>query len=158
MQFWTDLLLSPAIIISALVIGTMGEVMKRIVLGSNKARLKSGDVHESMWRKVYFVTLPAQPVLVGFLIGFIPWLPPAEQLVKEGYELAARVGTYTLGGVMCKIGYDTMVSTVLRAIQTRGSEVAAAVGGSSSSSAALTPSEPKPATSEPGEPEEGGGS
>lgn len=169
MEFWTDLLFSPPIIIAALVIGTFGEVMKRIVLGSNKSRSKVRKVKttaaeasaaeanptkengghvdpaaprvvvqwavpRAMWRKVYFVTLPAHPVIVGTLLGFIPFLPPAEQLSKPGYELAARVGTYCLAGVVCKIGYDTMVSTVLRAIQARGVAVAGAVGGSAADS------------------------
>lgn len=175
MEFWTDLLLSPPIIIAALVIGTLGEVTKRIVLGSKKGRPKTlrmtvtppaqkGDgafrtstppsqvvqtaVPEAMWRRIYFVTLPAHPVIIGALLGFIPWLPPAEQLLKPGYELAARVGTYCLAGVVCKIGYDTMVSTVLRAIQARGIAAASAVGGSSSEAAEASTGEAEAASAE----------
>lgn len=133
MQYWTDLLLSPPIIIAALIIGTLGEVTKRLVLGANKERQKAA----TGWRRIYYVTLPAHPVVAGALIGLIPWLPPAESLEKEGYELAARVGTYCLAGIVCKIGYDTMVSTILRAIQSRGAPGGDAGGGSSS-----TPSEP----------------
>jgi hypothetical protein len=146
MQYWTDLLLSPPIIIAALIIGTLGEVTKRFVLGSTKERQKAAAA--SGWRRIYYVTLPAHPVIAGALIGLIPWLPPAEGLEKEGYELAARIGTYSLAGIVCKIGYDTMVSTILRAIQSRGAPGGDAGGGSSS----VPPEQP----SDPGSTASGG--
>lgn len=126
MEFWSDVLLSPIIIITALVIGTAGEVTKRLV------RAKAGD---KGWKGVFHVTLPAHPVIVGLLIGFIPWLPSVDALTKEGFELAGRVGTYALAGVLCKIGYDTLVSTVQRALRQK----AAALGGSSSGSTSVPP-------------------
>ena len=67
-------------------------------------------------------------MILGILIGFIPWLPPADGLVKHGYELASRIGTYSLAGVLCKIGYDTLVSTVKRAIETRAGVVVSSGG------------------------------
>lgn len=165
MQFWTDLLLSPPIIIAALVIGVLGEVTKNIVQATETPAAKpippqavapdaepvpppnaedgpyrapvvrvSGVPARAArpmfgWRRLYHVTLPAHPVILGVLLGFIPWLPPAEGLTKVGYEMAGRVGTYALAGVVCKISYDTLVSTVKRAIETRAGVV---VGGGGS--------------------------
>lgn len=102
---WSALLQSPIIVIIALVIGTGGEVAKRTV------KAKAGDTG---WKGVYYVTIPAHPVLVGILIGLIPWLPIPEQLTKEGYEFFGRLGTGILGGVVCKVGYDLIISTVRR--------------------------------------------
>lgn len=102
---WSTLLQSPIIVIMALVIGTLGEVSKRVISA------KAGD---KGWRGVYYVTLPAHPVILGALIGLIPWLPIPEQLTKEGYEFAGRLGTGILSGVVCKVGYDMIISTVRR--------------------------------------------
>lgn len=102
---WSTLLQSPIIIILALVIGTMGEVSKRMISA------KAGD---KGWKGVYYVTLPAHPVIIGGLFGLIPWLPIPDELVKEGYEFAGRLGTGVLSGVVCKVGYDLIISTVRR--------------------------------------------
>lgn len=105
MQFWTDLLLNPIIVVAALVIGTIGEVVKRVI------KAQAGD---HGWRGVYYVTLPAHPVIMGALLGLVPWLPIPDMLTKEGYEFAGRLGTYILAGVVCKVGYDSIISTVRR--------------------------------------------
>lgn len=99
------LVLNPTVIIAALAIGAIGEVVKRLV------RAKEGDTG---WRGVFYVTLPAHAVVAGMLIGLIPWLPPIDALVKEGYEAAGRFGTYTLAGIVCKLGYDSFISTSRR--------------------------------------------
>lgn len=100
----------PIILVTAIILGTLGEATKRLV------NVKAGD---KGWRGVFHVTLPAHPVLVGLLLGFVPWLPPVDALVKEGYEGAGRVATYALAGFVCKIGYDTLVATVQRWLRTR---------------------------------------
>jgi len=105
MGTWTGLLSDPIIVVIALVIGTFGEIAKRAV------KAKAGD---KGWRGVYYVTLPAHPVLVGGLVGLIPWLPIPEGLTKDGYEFAGRLATGLLGGILCKIGYDIIVSTAKR--------------------------------------------
>jgi len=110
MAQWTDLLASPIIIVLALVIGTLGEVAKRTI------RAKAGD---KGWRGVYFVSLPAHPVLVGALVGLVPWLPTPDELVKPGHEFAARLGTGLLAGMVCKVGYDGIVSTAKRMLAGR---------------------------------------
>jgi hypothetical protein len=105
MGIWSELLWNPIIVVIAFVIGTLGEIAKRAV------KAKAGD---KGWRGVYYVTLPAHPVLVGALVGLIPWLPIPEALTKEGFEFAGRLATGLLGGILCKIGYDILVSTAKR--------------------------------------------
>lgn len=114
---WSTLLQSPIIIILALVIGTFGEVAKRTI------KANAGD---KGWKGVYYVTLPAHPVIIGLLIGLIPFLPVPDQLTKEGHEFAGRLGTGALAGVVCKVGYDLIVSTVRRMLGQAG----ARTGGS----------------------------
>lgn len=161
MEFWTDIITSPPVIIAALIIGTLGEVAKRIVLGSDKARRKGGrgqgpyrtsapppkKEDKPLWRRIYYVTLPAHPVIVGGLIGLIPWLPAAGPLEKEGYEFASRMGTYLLAGVLAKIGYDTMVGTIKRFIAQRAGIDA---DGGSSEYPSEPPAEPAPSEDEGG--------
>lgn len=108
---WSALLQSPVIIILALVIGTLGEVSKRMVSA------KAGD---KGWKGVYYVTLPAHPVIMGALLGLIPWLPIPGELMKEGYEFAGRLGAGILSGVVCKVGYDMIISTVRRMMGQKG--------------------------------------
>ena len=47
----------------ALIIAVVGEVIKGLVLGDDKATTGSG------WRSVYKKTLPLHPVIVGGLLG-----------------------------------------------------------------------------------------
>jgi hypothetical protein len=122
-QFWTSILTSPIILISALLIGTMGEAIKRgvnskqiecdvVAYRDNTKHLKA----PAAWKQIFYFTLPAQPVLVGIALGFIPWLPAVDGLSKTGYDLAAHVGTYSLAGVVCKVGYDVIISTLKRLV------------------------------------------
>lgn len=114
MGVWTDLLANPTIIVLALTLGTLGEIAKRVI------KAKAGD---RGWRGVYYVTLPAHPVLAGLLIGLAagcaalagyPVLPIPDGLSKEGFEFAGALGTGTLAGVVCKVGYDGIVATAKR--------------------------------------------
>lgn len=114
---WSTLLQSPIIIIMALVIGTLGEVAKRTISA------KAGD---KGWKGVYYVTLPAHPVIIGALSGLIPWLPIPDALVKEGHEFWGRLGAGILSGVVCKVSYDMIISTVRRMLGQAG----ARTGGS----------------------------
>lgn len=108
---WGALLQSPVVIILALVLGTLGEVSKRSISA------KAGDTG---WKGIYYVTLPAHAVILGGLCGLIPWLPIPDELVKPGYEFAGRLGTGVLSGVVCKVGYDLIISTVRRMLGQRG--------------------------------------
>ena len=118
---WQALVSNPTIVILAFVIGTMGEVAKRAI------RAKAGDTG---WKGLYYVSMPAHPILVGALIGLIPWLPIPEALTKEGHEFAGRLGTGVLSGVLCKIGYDVLVSTAKRLLGQGAARVASTVAPS----------------------------
>lgn len=128
LNFWLGLTLSPPVIVTALALGTLGEVAKRAV---NAKKGSSG------WRGVYYVTLPAHPVLLGALLGFVPVLPVAIPLAVEGYDGAARFATYLYAGIVCKVAYDLLVSTLRRAL---GQKAAREEDGSSSGSGSDTAS------------------
>ncbi len=118
-----DLLQSPIILITVLVLGTLCETLRRLV------PTKAGD---KGWRGVFFVlstgTTPDSqgilPVLLSIPMGFIPALPAADVLEKDGCELAARIGTYLFAGVVCKLSYDLVVGTVMGMIRQRTASVA----------------------------------
>jgi len=135
MQTWYVLITSPVVLIAALVIGSLGEIGKRVV---NARRLEAEVVawrdrpvgyrdsakppepepyKPDLWKRLYYVTLPAHPILVGMLLGLVPWLPAADELVKPGYEFAAHLATYTFAGILAKIGYDTIISTTKRMLR-----------------------------------------
>lgn len=124
MELWINLLSSPIVLITALVIGTVGETVKRAV-GSKDIERDVVKFHKrgkkgkppAMWKRVYYYTLPAHPVMMGVLLGLIPWLPASDVLEKPGYDFAARIGTYSVAGVVCKVGYDTIVSTLKRILR-----------------------------------------
>lgn len=101
-----SLVLNPQVLITSLAIGTLLEIAKPLI------NAKPGD---KGWRGVFYVTLPAHAVLVGALLGCIPWLPPLESLIKPGYENVGRFATYLLAGIVCKLGYDSFISTTKRA-------------------------------------------
>ena len=124
MELWISLLSSPIILISALLIGIVGEAVKRAV-NSKQIELdvvayrdtkKPHPNPPAIWKRIFYFTLPAQPVLVGVMLGFVPWLPALDGLSKTGYDLAAHIGTYSLAGVVCKVGYDTIISTLKRGL------------------------------------------
>lgn len=147
LQFWYDLLTSPTILISALLIGSLGEIVKRSMnskqIEIDVVRYRDSVKFEgpipALWKRVFYYSLPAHPVLAGVAIGFIPWAPTAEALTKEGFELASRIATYSLAGIFCKVGYDTIISTGKRMIRTKAKELT----GTTSSTPPPAP-EPEP--------------
>jgi len=134
MDFWYNLLTSPTIIISALLIGTFGEIVKQAV-NSKKIEIEvvayrdnakpAAEVPPAFWKRIFFYTLPAQPVIVGLLLGLVPWLPAEESLTKPGYDLAGHLATYAISGIFCKISYDTLISTSKRMIRSRANALLA---------------------------------
>ena len=60
-----------------LVIGTLGEVAKRLILGPKKTWPKDADGHIAFtgWRGVYAVTYKLHALLVGALIGLVSGIP-----------------------------------------------------------------------------------
>lgn len=140
MQFWVDLGMNPIVILSAVFIGVFGEIAKRLVSSkkleeevlsyrdSAKPRAKAPP----LWKRIYYITLPAQAIIVGLLLGLVPGLPIAEPLQKEGMEFWGRLVTYGVAGVFCKVGYDTLISTAKRFVKKRAQEVLGDSGSSNS--------------------------
>lgn len=100
-----SLVLNPQVLITSLAIGTLLEIVKPLI------NAKPGD---KGWRGVFYITMPAHAVLLGSLLGCIPWLPPLDSLVKPGYEGVGRFSTYLLAGIVCKLGYDSFIATTKR--------------------------------------------
>lgn len=61
------------------------------------------------WKGVYYVTLWAQPIAVGALIGWPKWLPAPEFM---GKETAGRVLWYALAGIFSSTAYDAVASVI----------------------------------------------
>lgn len=112
----TALLESPIIIITALLIGTICEALRRFFPAH------AGDPGI---RGVFYLLSTGRtpdsqgilPVLLAAPLGFIPWLPIAEGLEKDGYELAGRLGTYIFAGIVCKLGYDLVVGFLMTSVR-----------------------------------------
>lgn len=117
MQPLIDLIQSPIVIITAIVLGLVCETFRRLV------PVKAGDPG---WRGVIYVISTGKtpdsqgvlPVILSIPIGFVPWLPAAECLIKPGTdEMVARFGTYLVGGIVCSFGYTIVVGTVMNIIR-----------------------------------------
>lgn len=151
MSIVLEMLESPITIITVLVIGTICETLRRLV------RAKAGD---KGIRGVFSVlsTGPSPdsqgilPVLLSIPLGFIPWLPTIEALEKDGFETAGRFGTYLFAGVVCKLGYDTIMGTVMQMVRNRSATRAAASLAPEAPAPPAAPSAPE--AEEPGPPKE----
>ena len=98
----------PALWVAAIVIGTLGEVVKNLV------RAKAGD---KGWRGVYFVTYRAHAILVGASLGALCFAG-VELPVAEGFaEGAGPVLFYACSGALAMIGYDAIVKTIKRTME-----------------------------------------
>lgn len=113
----TDWLTHPSTWIAVLVIGTCGEVAKRLILGPKKSWPKDADGHTAFrgWRGVYAVTYKLHALLVGALIGLIPGIPVVESLRTEGW--AGAVLQYTGNGALAMIAYASVVGTIKSAFE-----------------------------------------
>lgn len=148
MQFWIDLFTAPEVLLGALFLGVCGEMVKRAVNAkkveaevvsyrdaANRTQVRKPEV----WKVFYYTTLPAQSPIMGVIAGLFPFLPVAEGLIKEGQDpTLARVVTYAVAGVVCKIGYDTFIATARRTVRKKAREFE----GSSDSTPSDPPSDP----------------
>lgn len=153
MQFWIDLLTSPTVLIAALVIGAFGEAVKKVISAFRKPVMYDEHGHvmstltingqavtyrdskgqavpppDPLWMRIFDATLPAQPVLIGLLLGCIPWLPAEHSLIKEHYEFAGHLATYGAAGILCKVAYDILITTIRRFIATKANQVIHSLG------------------------------
>jgi len=111
--------LHPALWVTAIVIGMLGEVAKKLV------RAKAGD---KGWRGVYYATYRAHAIVVGAGIGALS-CAGIDLPVGEGFaEGAGPVLYYACSGALAMIGYDAIVKTIRK---TLGGSGTGAGGGAS---------------------------
>jgi hypothetical protein len=108
----------PSTWIAVLVIGTCGEVAKRLILGPKKHWPKDADGHVAFrgWRGVYAVTYKLHALLVGAVIGLIPGIPVVESLQSDGW--AGAVLQYAGDGALAMVAYASVVGTIKSAFET----------------------------------------
>ena len=114
----TAWLLHPATWIAVLVIGTAGEIAKKLILGDPKAMPKSG--YPGL-KGVYFVTYKAHGIFVGAALGLIPGLPMTEALATDG--VAGSVMMYGGAGALAMIAYAGVVGSIKNAIKLWGARL-----------------------------------
>lgn len=102
----------PALWVAVLIIGTLGDVVKKLVLPGPMP--KDGWPG---WRGVYYVTYKAHALAVGALMGLIPGLPVSDAFETEGP--AGPVLFYAGAGAIAMIGYAALVGTIKNAIENR---------------------------------------
>ncbi len=86
------------------VIGTLCNVIRRVVLGS-KADMRSNTVPFKGWRAIYNATYKAQAIIIGVLFGLVPGMPVPEAFAGDG-----------IGGVVLNYAGDGAAAMVVYAI------------------------------------------
>lgn len=101
--------------IAPFLIGMSGQVARSAVLGDKKpAKSLKG------WRRVYHATLPMHALSVGAAIGIAGYKFGAPVPSVFGEEIAGSVLAYTLSGGVSVIGYDVIVKTLRRMLESYG--------------------------------------
>jgi len=96
------------------IIGMCGQVVRNVVLGNKR---RESDAH-SGWRRIYWATLPLHALAVGAwtgLIGYKYGLPVPQAF---GDTLAGSILAYTTSGGISVVGYDAIVKTIRRMLET----------------------------------------
>jgi hypothetical protein len=109
----------PAFWVALLVIGTVHETGKQLVLGKKENWPKEGF---KGWKGVYRVTMKLHSLILGGLLGVIPGLPVTESLATEG--VAGSVLFYVGAGCGAMIGYASVVGTFKDALANYGKKLA----------------------------------
>jgi hypothetical protein len=84
------------------IIGTICEVLKKLILGK-----KSQQKSFTGWKNFYFVTYKAQAIVLGVLIGLIPYIPTPEAFQSDG--IAGTVLNYAGCGAAAMVVYAVIV-------------------------------------------------
>ncbi|MBN8609637.1 MAG: hypothetical protein J0L92_03585 [Deltaproteobacteria bacterium] len=102
----------PSTWITVLIVGTLGEVAKALILGPKKTWPKDADGHVAFrgWRGVYAVTYKVHALVVGALFGLVPGVPVIEALHSEG--VAGAVLQYAGNGALAMVTYTSVVGTL----------------------------------------------
>ena len=96
------------------IIGMCGQVIRNIGLG-NKRRESDGHVG---WRRLYWATLPLHALAVGAGVGLIGYEYGLPVPIAFGKTLAGSMLAYTLSGGVSVVGYDAIVKTLRRMLET----------------------------------------
>jgi hypothetical protein len=95
------------------IIGMCGQVVRNIVLG-NKRRESDGHVG---WRRIYWATLPLHALIVGALTGIVGFKYGLPVPKAFGETLAGSILAYTTSGGVSVVGYDAIVKTLRRMLE-----------------------------------------
>lgn len=109
----------PAFWIALLVIGTIHETGKQLVLGKKHKWPKDGF---KGWKGVYRVTMKLHSLILGALFGLIPGLPVTSGLATEG--ISGSVMFYLGAGAAAMVGYASVVGTVKDLLANYGKKLA----------------------------------
>jgi len=114
-----EYLTHPAFWVAMLVIGTLHETGKQLVLGPKNKWPKDGF---RGWKGVYWVTRKIHSLILGALFGLIPGVPVIEVLATEG--AAGAVIFYMGAGAGAMVGYASVVGTLKDVFTNYGKKLA----------------------------------
>ena len=96
------------------IIGMCGQVARNIVLGNKR---RESDAHTG-WRRAYWATLPLHALAVGAWVGAIGHKYGIPVPKVFGETLAGSILAYTTSGGVSVVGYDAIVKTLRRVLET----------------------------------------
>jgi len=99
--------------VAPFLIGMCGQVAKNITLDEKtlKKSLKG-------WKRIYKLTLPLHAIGAGIAIGFVGYKFGIPVPDAFGTEIGGSILAYALSGGIAIVGYDSIVKTLLRIIET----------------------------------------
>lgn len=124
-----DWLTHPSTWITVLIVGSLGEVAKALILGPRKDWPKdaAGNISFTGWRGVYVVTYRVHALPVAALVGLVPGIPVIDSLRTDGW--AGAVLQYAGNGALAMVVYASVVGTLKKAFEVYGSRLAALARG-----------------------------
>ena len=96
------------------IIGMCGQVVRNLILGN---RRRETDAHVG-WRRIYWATLPLHALIVGALTGIVGFKYGLPVPKAFGETLAGSILAYTTSGGVSVVGYDAIVKTLRRMLET----------------------------------------
>ena len=114
-------------IAAIIIIGMIGEVVKRLVLGSKEKR-KAEDYKGV--RRVYFVTYKMQAIIFGALLGLIPGMPVPESFQGDGF--AGAILNYAGDGAAAMVVYAALIGNAKTYVDQLKRRAEGALGGEDS--------------------------
>lgn len=110
-------------IAAIVIIGMIGEVVKRLVLGDKTKR--SAEDYKG-FKRFYFVTYKAQAIILGALIGLIPGMPVPEAFQGDGF--AGALLNYAGDGAASMVVYAALIGNAKSYVDHLKRRASAALG------------------------------